>query len=84
VRWIGLDRLRSVGNRAALFFATPLTFALASIGVFTHAALAFLFGAIGSLLLASATSRPASNTRLALLALAGDQRTVFSQRCSLR
>jgi 4-amino-4-deoxy-L-arabinose transferase-like glycosyltransferase len=45
-----------VGNHAALFFATtPLTFALASIGVFDMLYTAFLFGAIGSLLVASAT-----------------------------
>jgi 4-amino-4-deoxy-L-arabinose transferase-like glycosyltransferase len=59
VRWIGQSVAdRSVGNRAALFFATtPLTFALASIGVFDMLYTAFLFGAIGSLLVASSTGR---------------------------
>ena len=60
VRWIARSFAgRSAGNRAALFFATtPLTFALASIGVFDMLYTAFLFGSIGSLLIASATSRP--------------------------
>lgn len=60
VGWMGRHiSNRSAGNRAALFFATtPLTFALASIGVFDMVYTAFLFGAIASLLLASATRRP--------------------------
>src|SRR5262245_30793890 len=60
VRWIGQSVAdRSVGNRAALFFATtPLTFALASIGVFDMLYTAFLFGAIACLLVAAATARP--------------------------
>src|SRR4029453_292559 len=49
---------RSAGNWAALFFATtPLTFALASIGVFDMLYTAFLFGAIGCLLVAASTGR---------------------------
>src|SRR5262245_34119686 len=59
VRWIGRTFAgRATGNRGALFFATtPLTFALASIGVFDMLYTAFLFGAVGSLLVASATGR---------------------------
>jgi 4-amino-4-deoxy-L-arabinose transferase-like glycosyltransferase len=59
VRWLGQSfATRRVGNLAALFFATtPLTFALASIGVFDMLYTAFLFGAIGTLLIASATGQ---------------------------
>jgi len=58
VRWIGQSFAgRSAGNWAALFFATtPLTFALSSIGVFDMLYTAFLFGAVGCLLVAASTS----------------------------
>ena len=60
VGWMGRHFAdRPSGNRAALFFATtPLTFALSSIGVFDMLYTAFLFGSIGSLLVASAQGRP--------------------------
>ena len=60
VWWIGRSLTdRTVGSTAAKLFATtPLTFALASIGVFDMVYTAFLFGAIACLLVAAVTNRP--------------------------
>jgi 4-amino-4-deoxy-L-arabinose transferase-like glycosyltransferase len=59
VRWTGRRLFDpTVGRTAALMFATtPLTFALASIGVFDMVYTAFLFGAVAALLVSQRTDR---------------------------
>ena len=61
VRWAGSQFFgRATGNRSAVMFAAlPLTFALASIGLFDMVFTAFLFGAMACLLVASLRDRAA-------------------------
>jgi 4-amino-4-deoxy-L-arabinose transferase-like glycosyltransferase len=59
-RWTGRELFgERTGDRGALMFATvPLTFVLASIGLFDMVFTAFLFGAVAFLLVSAVRSRP--------------------------
>jgi len=59
-RWVGIALLGvEAGEWGAIMFATiPATFALSSIGLFDMVFTAFLFGAIGCLLVAAKEQRP--------------------------
>lgn len=73
IRWVGAILFeREVGDWGATMFATiPATFALSSIGLFDMVFTAFLFGAVGCLLVAARESRGAfERSGYALLALA--------------
>lgn len=73
IRWLGARLFdRHVGEWAAIMFATiPATFALSSIGLFDMVFTAFLFGALGCLLVAAREQRRRlERVGYALLALA--------------
>ena len=73
IRWLGARLFdRQVGEWGAIMFATiPATFALSSIGLLDMVFSAFLFGALGCLLIAAREQRPRlEHVGYALLALA--------------
>jgi 4-amino-4-deoxy-L-arabinose transferase-like glycosyltransferase len=72
-RWVGIALLGAeAGEWGAIMFATiPATFALSSIGLFDMVFTAFLFGAVGCLLVAAKQRRPRlEHAAYGLLALA--------------